>query len=725
MSSEYKWKFIKLGGETRVSIETGEDIVHLSELDQKMWTVLSCPAAGLEFDQTTLGILDSDADGKIRVPEVTAASQWLNSVLKNYDSLTKGSAEVKLADVNESSDNGKRILYAARNILSSLGKGDAGEISISDTSDSMAIFAATRFNGDGVITEATSDDEDIRKTIAAIAATEGTVADRSGAAGISQEQTDAFYTALADYSTWMDAAKADKASIFPYGDETAAALAAVEAVNAKFEDFFMRCKLVAMNADTEASLDFTADKIVPLSSEDLSSCSDQIAKLPIARINAEGKLPLNAGINPAWTGIFSNLKTLVLDKEFPGKDGITETDWAAVNAKLAAYSAWAASKKGAEVESLGTEAVASFLAAGRKADIEALIAQDKALETEFNDIKLVDKLVHLHRDFYTFVRNFVTFADFYQPSGNAVFQCGKLFIDQRCCGLCVKVTDLDSKGTISALSGMYVIYCDCICKKGGAKMTVATVITDGDVDSIRVGKNCLFYDMAGNDWDAVVIKIIDNPISIRQAFFSPYKKIGRFITDKINGMASKQESKVMDQTTSKIDTASANVPADAAKGAAGPKGKGGFDIATFAGIFAAIGMAIGFIGSFLSNLASGVASAGPLKTVLVIVGIVLVISLPSMFLAWLKLRKRNFSPVLNVNGWAMNSKALVNTAFGATLTSVVHFPVVNTGDPFAPKKKRNVWIGILLLLVVAAGVLAALHFMGVWSIFSLCTCCAA
>ena len=70
----YDWKYSVVGGVTRVNIETGEDIAHLGELDQKLWTVLSCPVKGLEFDEKTLALMDLDGDGKIRVNEMVAAS---------------------------------------------------------------------------------------------------------------------------------------------------------------------------------------------------------------------------------------------------------------------------------------------------------------------------------------------------------------------------------------------------------------------------------------------------------------------------------------------------------------------------------------------------------------------------------------------------------------------------------------------------------------------------
>ena len=73
----YDWKFVNIGGTTRVSIESGKDLQHLHELDQKLWTVLSCPVKGLELDEATLSMMDSDHDGKIRVQEVLDAVQWL------------------------------------------------------------------------------------------------------------------------------------------------------------------------------------------------------------------------------------------------------------------------------------------------------------------------------------------------------------------------------------------------------------------------------------------------------------------------------------------------------------------------------------------------------------------------------------------------------------------------------------------------------------------------
>lgn len=90
MASKYDWQYCSLGGAIRVKIGSGEDIAHLGELDQKLWTVLSCPVDGLEFDRQTLEFLDADKDGKIMVKEVVQAAEWLTSVIKDKDTILNG-----------------------------------------------------------------------------------------------------------------------------------------------------------------------------------------------------------------------------------------------------------------------------------------------------------------------------------------------------------------------------------------------------------------------------------------------------------------------------------------------------------------------------------------------------------------------------------------------------------------------------------------------------------
>ena len=128
----YDWKFCSMGGVTRVSIASGDDIAHLGELDQKLWTVLSCPTTGLEFNEKTLTLMDLDKDGKIRVNEVVAAAQWLTGVLRNNDLLLTGSDSIALSEFDTDQADGTQLVEAARCILSLIGKEGAESIALAD-----------------------------------------------------------------------------------------------------------------------------------------------------------------------------------------------------------------------------------------------------------------------------------------------------------------------------------------------------------------------------------------------------------------------------------------------------------------------------------------------------------------------------------------------------------------------------------------------------------------
>ncbi len=671
---KYKWDFENVGGTLRVKIAKGEDIAHLDELDPKMWTVLSCPVKGLEIDEKSLAYMDCDGDGKIRVNDVVTTAKWITGLLKNSDLLLGGNDSIDVEQFSEAAD-GAKLKASAKQILENLGK-EGTSVSLADTADVAAIFAKTRFNGDGVVTEATAEDADEKAAIAAAVASLGGVADRSGAMGVNADMVEAFYKALADYEAWQAAAVE-----LPFGDKTDAAIAAYNALDAKVKDFFMRSKLAAFSPDSTASLDVQTSRIEAISAENLTGKTDEIAAYPIARITGKPEIDLTSPVNPAWAAQFETLKAIAVA---PEAKTLTETDWAEIGAKFGAYTAWLGAKAGAAVEGLGLEAVKNLLAQNKKDAVLALIAQDVELKEEAENIELVDKFLHVYRDFYRLLRNFVTLNDFYvkDSSVSAIFQSGKLIVDQRECRFCMNVVDMGKHTATAAVSGMYLIYCDCTTKAKAGKLQIVAAMTVGDIGDIFVGKNLIYYDNAGVEWDAVITKIVDNPISVAQAFWSPYRKMAKTVENLINKSAADKDAKIMNEATAKINAAPAAVPAagaDPKAAAAAPP----FDIAKFAGIFAAIGMAVGMIGTALAALAKGLFALKWWQLILAFVGIMLVISGPAMVLAWLKLRRRNIAPLLNANGWAVNAAAKISIPFGETLTDEAKYPKIRIKDPYA------------------------------------------
>ena len=689
--NNYKWEFENIGGSSRVKITSGEDIAHLAELDPKMWTVLSCPVTGLEIDDKSLAFMDTDGDGKIRVNDVIATSKWVTSVLKNTDLLLEGKDQIALDELNLENESGKKLYNSAKQILANLGK-EGTVISLADTADSAAIFAKTRFNGDGVITEATAEDADHKAVIAAAVACLGGVADRSGAQGVNADMVEAFYKNLTDYLAWHEAEVEA-----PFGADTDAAIAAYNALDAKVKDFFMRSKLATFSPDSTASLDVQNSRIEAISADNLTDKTAEIAAYPIARVTGKPEIDLSAPVNPAWAAQFNTLKKVAL----AGEKVLTEEVWAAVGAKFSAYTAWKGAKAGAAVEGLGVDAMKKFVEQDNKAALLDLIAQDAAVAEEAANIEMVNKFLYVFRDFYRLLRNFVTLHDFYNKDVQAIFQSGRLIVDQRECRFCMHVADAGKHNATAASSGMFLVYCDCTTKSKPGKLQIVAAVTVGEIGDLVVGKNAVYYDNAGVEWDAVITKIVDNPISIAQSFWSPYRRMAKVVENLITKNAADKDAKMMAEATAKINAAPAALPAADGK----PAPAVPFDIAKFAGIFAALGMAVGMIGTALAALAKGIFALQWWQLLLAVVGIVLVISGPAMVLAWLKLRRRNIAPLLNANGWAVNAASKISIPFGETLTDMAKFPTLKLKDPYAkagiaPWKK---WLITIVVFAVVAG----------------------
>lgn len=556
----YKFTFASVGGATRVKIQSEDDIRHLGELDQKMWTVLSCPTSGLEIADESLQLMDKDGDHQLHVNEVIATAQWLDASLHSLSSLFDETDAIALTNIKDE-----------------------------------AIHAIAQRLDKEVITLA-----DLDAKVAAITVEE---------------------------------------QVAPSAPYEANIMAAYKAKQTEYATYF----------ETE-----------------------KLQRLGLATIPEDMVAP-----------------------------GMNESDFVAMGQKIADY-----------------EAAVAAVAAANAAAKANVVAEYQPLR----------KLIVIHRDFVRLLHNFITFEDFYRRDSKrlAIFQAGTLVIDQRVCHLCVRVNDMGKQNAQAAASGMFLLYCDCVSRTMGKTIQIVAAVTMGEIKNLTVGKNAIFYDRQGNDYDATITKIIDNPISIRQAFWSPYRKFGQWVTDLINKSASEKDEKAFADMTTKAQTTIADPQA------AATEKKSAFDIAKFAGIFAAIGMAIGYIGAFLTSIGGGIHSifytkedvfevAGIFRFIGIILAIMLCISGPAMIMAGIKLRRRNLAPILNANGWAINADAIVNIIFGATLTEQVQFPLIKMKDPFA-KKGLATWKKWLIALAAVVVVVLVLWLCNLLAWIG-CPCC--
>ncbi|MGA7743592.1 MAG: hypothetical protein WCE40_17330 [Polyangia bacterium] len=700
----HRWKFFRAGDVDQVVLAEGDDLEHLSGLDQKLWMALSCPTRGLEFDSRTLECVDTDQDGHIRPPEILAAVDWAKQVFRSLDDLFADGSSVPLASIKEETQLGRDVLAASRRLLAKLGRPDASAVSAEDVTGAAEILAASRFNGDGIVPADCAQDEPTRRAIEDIIAAMGSKPDRSGKPGVDQPAIDQFFDEVAATVAWLDRADQD-AAVRPLGKATLEAAEAVAAVRAKVDDYFTRCRLAAFDGRAVVALAPAESDLAALGSKSLTDDAAEIAKLPLAVVGPQRPLSLSDGLNPAWA---SKVATLVAAAVRPilgaDKTALTESDWMAIKETLAPFLAWQAAVPSAALAGLTDARVRELHSGTFRQDLCALVVQDAALEDQSSQINLVEKMLLFRRDLVRLVRNFVNFSEFYGQR-RAIFQAGTLYLDGRSCSLCLPVEDAGKHAAVAGLARAFLVYCDCT-RKGGEKRSIVAVVTGGGTDNLMVGRNGVFYDRKGIDWDATVTRIIENPIGIRQAFWAPYKRFVRMIEEQVAKRASAADAEARQKAQS---AAMQTAHADKTK-AEEPTGKPSEPKKIDVGTVAAIGVAVAGMATFLSSVLATFLGLGMWMPVGAL-GLLLAISGPSMLIAWLKLRQRNVGPILDANGWSVNALAKINIPFGSALTKVAALPRGarrQLRDPFA--QKRSPW-GVYLTLLVLLG-LAALWWLG-------------
>ena len=688
----HTWHFMQAGGLIQLKIRTIDDILNLDKLDQKLWIALACPVKGLEFGEDTLTALDTDKNGRVRAREILDAVNFIKKYFKHPEVImTEGDSIPLEALSNTPFDCGHSPVDSAKAILAILGKADAAELLLSDVSKTDALFSSSVLNGDGIIPPDVMKDELSASVISDIIYCTGGSDDVSGAKGVSRTQTEQFFSDIRAMRSWRYSSEESAQEIFFLNYETDSAAAALRKVREKIDEYFLQCKIRAFNSEISDSLDKKQNEQFAEAKE-LSQ--EQLLTLPISLASSDGALHFTDAINPAWQNALDEFVQKVVFALYKKTDSLSESEWNEICAKFSAYNKWFDSRPNNSATNLSFERIDEILSS----DAEQLIFARLDEEEKHPPLALASvelkKMLLLRRDFVRLLKNFVSFEEFYGIDDKAIFQCGTLYIDGRSCDLCFKVLDGAKHATMSPLSQCFLLYCDCKRPSTNEAMQIAALVSAGGRDNLLVGRNGIFYDRKGNDWDATITKIVENPINIREAFWSPYKKLLRMIQERVAKTASEAEGNVTQKMSSAVEK-----PSDLAKSANDSAKK--FDVGTIA----ALSVAFTGMATVVGGLLSAFFKLGywvPLG----IVGIILAISLPSMFIAWLKLRQRNIAPILDASGWAVNGNVKINIPLGAHLTQTGIRPrgsKIDTFDPYAQKKfpiKRVLLCVILLALII-------------------------
>ncbi|MGI6086483.1 MAG: hypothetical protein ACOYCD_00850 [Kiritimatiellia bacterium] len=673
----HHWVFIRRGGVNQVLLRDAADLRALGELDTKLWMALAMPVNGIALDAATLSLLDTDNDGSIRPPEILAAVRWINHALKDPAIIFQPGASLPLDAISD-----PELAAIAQRVLRNLGRPDADSVHLTDVTDLNRLFSATKLNGDGIIPADSADTPESAQAIKEILSVLPGKVDRGGQPGVDADTVNQFFNEAQALCDWDDRQAPP---------ELVKAANAVRAIAAKADDYFARCRTVAFDPQAAAALNLEKFDYSTLATRLLTAADAEIEAMPLAAAAPGQPLPLTGAVNPAWA---ARLATLATDAATPLLDKpcqhLTEAEWQSLKQAVAATGQWLDAKPQTPVEKLGLPRLRELLGGSARKDLMALIERDAAMRPEYERVAQLEKLIRFRRDLGEVLINMVNFTDFYGNT-QAVFQAGVLYLDARACELCIEVTDPARHALLAGLSGAFLMYCT-VTRAGGQQKNIVAVVTNGDSDNLMVGRNGVFYDREGRDWLATVTRIVSNPISVREAFWMPYKKLVRIIEEQIVKRAQAADEDSTAKLSGKI-AQMGQTDQTADKPLRPPQR---IDLGTIALFGTAIGGVSALVAGFLKML-FGLGFWLPLG----VLGVLLLISGPSMLLASMKLRLRNLGPLLDASGWAVNTRARINIPFGASLTHLSTLPPgshrIAVDDPFADKKRVRLFVLMAIL----------------------------
>ena len=643
--------FRNYGGNYQLEIETIEDLKKVLDLHDARWAASSVPIYGLNCDDRFLEMMDTDNNDRVRPDEVRDAIHWLLTILKNHDCLLEGTEILKLEDLDRENSEAQKINDSAKLVLSNLGDSLAEEITLEQVRSLQKIKSNAASNGDGIIPPEATDDEDLANFIQTIMDTVGAVEDISGKQGVNIELLEKFLKASEEFLQWKTRGEVSISAagrgIRPWGGETPDAWKMIEAIDAKIEEYFTQCEMIAFDERSAKSMLLTDGELKELNFADSAVMANRLGEAPLSTPNAEGKLDLTGYLNPLYEKQLKQLQEKVLYRALSSSTQLTREDWQQVKTIFAEYAAWYSDEIKNGFEDKDSELIQKYQRPEYADRLKELAQKDKEVADELEEISNVEKLILYKRWMLEFVNNCVSFPALYNPERNALLEMGKLIIGGRVMTFTVDVKDRAKHKKVAKDSLLYLLYLEISrFSDQSKKFEVAAAVTSGNAQGFYLGKRGIFYTPDGTIWDAVIVDIVENPVSLTESAKEPFKKIGQLISKQVEKFTAAQQKKIESAVVSPTATSAMR------------------DLLLGGGIaISAMGSSIAYITKTFSET-----DLSFIKIIYGLLGILAVIIIPSIFLGWLRLRRRNMSTVLEASGWAVNLRMRLSGNLGRLFT---------------------------------------------------------
>ncbi len=691
--------FDKYGGYYHLRIKTAKDIYRLLDLADGRWMATSCPLFGLNVDLAFLKFLDADGNGRIISAEVRNAIQWIFKCLKPSDTWLQHKTALSLDLLNTSDPEANILKDTALLVLKNLGIMDSEEITLEQVRNRQKIMAQADYNGDGVIPPEVVKDADTSQFVRDIISVIDGVTDASGLKGINEAILSQFLNEAQLYLEWYNKGIIPEGQIetkiMPFGLNTSNMFQIIDAIRDKIEQFFTQCSFIRYKELFSETINLQKSDVENLDYNDKNAILEYLGRSPIAKPNPEGLLPLTDGINDVYYKQIIALRDQVIIKVFGEKIGkIDEKQWHYLLDKFSAYEEWIRSKPNTTVEKLGIDKIKEYLNSPCISTIHELIAIDKSLFEEIRQLQNLEKLLLYHQWLYEFVNNYASFPHLFSIQNRAMFEMGTLILAGREFSFNVKVENVTTHSNLAKNSGICLIYLHITGANPEESFNIVVPVTKGGTSELYVGRRGVFFTIYGKEYDAQIIQMVENPISLWESLKEPFQKVFSMIGARfaqISSSIQKESEKVITTTATDqnvIQKGITEVQQTPSVSETTPQPTlpttqpTSQEIQKTTGNARDVMIGIGFLAAglgtalkFLADTAKQLTQPETLRMLLVMIGIFLIITiLITGFNALRKLHQRDLGILLQASGWAINGKMLLIRPMARFFCRKVHIP---------------------------------------------------
>ena len=669
----------------QIVMSGADDLACLQNIDPALWAATSIPLRDLHCDPALLKILDPSGCGRLRSDCLIELRDWLFARLVQRDGIAERRDSVRADDLESNGDIGQRLQQTARHLLTELGRDPASDsLSLKDVRDFRASYSKRLVNGDGVVAASQIEAPAIASFVKNIIDMVGGAPELSGETGVGKADLGRFREEAAKFQAWQARGR-DEAALLPLGEATAKGYALVDSLRPKVEEFFYQCSLLELEGRAQGDLRLQADALRDIATKGRQSLFDYLRQSPIATPTPDCALTFDGPLNPLFVEPLADLYATVIAKLPNGATAkaLTPALWKEVEAFFAPYADWQRARPAAAFDKLDAALLDSAKSGNLDAELTALIDQDLSAAGELKTLDDLEKLLLLQRWILDVAGSIVNFAEIHAQPEHSLVDAGCLVIDGRRLEFCLRVFDRKAHRPIASESLLFLVYA-AVSEKEGAPVAFEIVapVTAGERGRLRQGKRGLFIDHDGRHWDAVIVDLVENPISLSEAIRAPFKRAINSVTDKIESLTSSrlkaQEDALgskLNEGVNKLDAASkAPPPAAAPTNATAPATPGaapaepGKASANIRDLMLGGGIAFAALGSAVAYIVSALSQVDPVKALIAVAALVLSITLLLSLMSWRKLRRRDLSLLFEANGWAVNARLKLSRKLGQKFT---------------------------------------------------------